>query len=313
MMIRYSSEKMLKSPYVSGLRLGFILVITLMIISSSIVLLVKPPMVAAVAATSPDDGNTLAPSTIGQDGSGFTTQAALGSVTARPTNNIVTTNSFYDIVFTTATAGAIKTIEVTFPAGTTIPSALVNEVEGIGPGSASKTGPTTITYTVANAVNVPAGTRIRLEITNINNPVNPSASYTVMVTTKNAANTPIDGPTPSTAFTMKQLGASIIAPGSITPTKPAESFMKRVTVEDDTAGHGVGWDPGGGIVDFLINEPAVGDPTISFVNVWVESLPGCQVSLAEGGVIFIQCIAGAPFEGATLNYVVENLPAHVIQ
>ena len=53
-----------------------------------------------------------APSTIGQAGNDgdFTTQAALGSLTARPTNNMVNTNSFYDVVFLTATAEAIKQV-----------------------------------------------------------------------------------------------------------------------------------------------------------------------------------------------------------
>ena len=43
-------------------------------------------------------------------------------VTARPTNNIVSTNSFYDVVFVTTTAGPIKRIQVTFPAGTIVPT-----------------------------------------------------------------------------------------------------------------------------------------------------------------------------------------------
>jgi hypothetical protein len=34
-----------------------------------------------------------------------TTQAALGGLTARPTNNIVNTNSFYDVVFVTTNPG----------------------------------------------------------------------------------------------------------------------------------------------------------------------------------------------------------------
>lgn len=128
-----------------------------------------------------------APSTIGQDGSDgdFTTQAALSSLTARLTNNIVNTNSFYDVVFLTATAGVIKFIQVTFPAGTTIGgSAFFSEAEEICPGTASKSGQT-ITYTVTNAANVPAGTKIRLEFANINNPLNPSANYKVTVTLNN--------------------------------------------------------------------------------------------------------------------------------
>ncbi len=61
------------------------------------------------------------PSVLNIDGSDFT-QAALNSLSARTTNNLVNTNSFYDIVFVTSTSGAIKTIQVTFPVGTTVPT-----------------------------------------------------------------------------------------------------------------------------------------------------------------------------------------------
>ena len=109
-------------------------------------------------------------------------QAALGSVSARPTNNIVNTKSFYDVVFVTGKAGVIKFIQVTFPAGTTLPtSASFNEAEGIGPGFVSDVTGQTITYTVNNAINVPVGYKIRLEFSNINNPLNPSANYKVTV------------------------------------------------------------------------------------------------------------------------------------
>jgi hypothetical protein len=97
--------------------------------------------------------------------------------------------------------GAIKGIQVTLPPGTTVPtSASFNEAEGIGPGSVSGQ---TITYTVTNAVTVPVGSKIRLEFSNINNPLSPSANYKVTVTTRNAANAIIDGPSQSTAYTIK--------------------------------------------------------------------------------------------------------------
>jgi hypothetical protein len=217
------------NPFGTYITLGLV---ALIVISSPVVMTVNPTLAKSSSSPTSDNGNTLAPSTIGQDGDDFTIQAPLSSVTARPTNNIVTTTSFYDIVFLTATAGAIKTIEVTFPAGTQMAATpLLNEVEGIGPGTPSRSGQTII-YTVANAVNVPAGTKIRLEIANINNPVNPSTSYTVMVTTKNAANTPIDGPTASTAYTIKQLGSSIIAPNSITTTRIADGAVTTPKIAD---------------------------------------------------------------------------------
>jgi prealbumin domain-containing protein len=160
----------------------------------------------------------------GKDGD-FITQAALGSLTARPTNNIVDTKSFYDVVFLTGLTGAIKTIQVTFPAGTVVPtSAFFNEAEGIGPGTVSKSGQT-ITYTVTNAVSIPAGTKIRLEFANINNPANPSTSYQVTVTTRNAANGIIDGPTQSTAYSIKQIGTSDIADNAVTTPKIADGSI----------------------------------------------------------------------------------------
>ena len=70
----------------------------------------------------------------------------------------------------------------------TVPTtAVFNEAEGIGPGFVSDVTGRTITYAVNNAVNVPVGTKIRLEFSNINNPLNPSTNYKVTVTTRNAA------------------------------------------------------------------------------------------------------------------------------
>jgi hypothetical protein len=202
------------------------------------------PASAAASPSYSTDGSPSAPSTIGQDGSDFTTQATLSSLTARPTNNIVNTNSFYDVVFLTATSGTIKTIHVTFPAGTTIPSgAFFNEAQKCVPGSdctemtgtvSRGVGPaqTTITYTVTNPVNVPAGTKIRLEFANINNPVSPGASYKVVVITTNPALVIIDGPTESTAYTIKQIGVNAIADGHITTSKIADGAVTTPKIAD---------------------------------------------------------------------------------
>jgi hypothetical protein len=271
-----------------------------MVVSSPILIFFNPVLVSAKSSNNIDtssqhsafplkDTSTplMSPTNVSPLDSDFATQAALSSLSARPTNNIVNTNSFYDVVFLTATAGAIKTIQVTFPAGTTIPNgAFFNEAEGIGPGTASKSGQT-ITYTVNNAVNVPAGTKIRLEFANINNPLSPSANYQVTVRTRNAANTPIDGPTPSTAYTMKQIGVNTIAniavttpkisDGAITSTKPAESFMKDVSVFDNPAGNAIGWDPDGIETSFEISEPEI----LSFGTLSIKGRHSCRGALAD--------------------------------
>jgi subtilisin len=251
--------------------------------------------------------------------------AVINFLTARPSNNIVNTNTFYDVVFLTATSGAIKTIEVTFPAGTTIPSgAFFNEAEKCVPGSdctivtgtASKSGQT-ITYTITNAVNVPAGTKIRLEFANINNPLHVSASYKVTVTTRDASNNIIDGPTQSNAYTIKQIGKNVIADGHITSTKPAESFMKKVILPDNAAGNTLGWNPDGSTTTFVISEPLAGDPSdfgsSAIINVddHVSTDPLCNAGQVFGGVISVVC-ATAPTDGSDLNYTIMNLPPNVV-
>ncbi len=198
-----------------------------------------------------------------------------------------------------------------------------NEAEGIGPGTVSKSGQT-LTYTVTNAVNVPAGTKIRLEFANINNPQNPSANYKVTVTTRNAANAIIDSPTQSSAYTIKQIGTNVIAnnaitnpklaDNSITLTKPNQNFMKRVTLTDNTAGNNAGWNPDGVKTQFTITETALSSDTSSFVSVFVENFvapfPNCGVVSINVPVFNIACNP-APVNMAQLNYMVENLPANV--
>ena len=155
-----------------------------------------------------------APSMIDQDvkEDDFTAQSALSLTRATQTNNIVSTMSYYDIMFRASTSGVIKTVEMDFPPGTYVGVALLVEAVGIGPGKISASGATAtgqkVTYTVDNAVNVPALTNIRIQLANINNPPAPSSSLTVSITTKNSAGNIIDGPTPTAAYTIKQIGTN---------------------------------------------------------------------------------------------------------
>jgi hypothetical protein len=103
----------------SRLRPSIGLTIVLMVISSPVVILPSSTSVAA----STESNNILAPSTLSQDGGGtgvtnegsdFTTQAALSSVTAKQSNNIVNTRSYYDSTFTTGSGGFIKDLVIDF-------------------------------------------------------------------------------------------------------------------------------------------------------------------------------------------------------
>ena len=60
-----------------------------------------------------------------------TTQAVLHSTQTYLTNNIVNTRTFYDVIFTTGSAGVVARIDVTFPSGTNIGKAQIIETSGI--------------------------------------------------------------------------------------------------------------------------------------------------------------------------------------
>jgi hypothetical protein len=269
-----------------------------------------PPSAAAGNVTA------YAPSTISQGGvtedKEFTIQAALSLARSTQTSNIVDSKSYYDIMFRTTTAGIIKTIEMDFPAGTNVGSSLLVEAVGIGPGTIGFSAGEIVTYTVTNPVNVPANTKIRIQLSNINNPPNPSTSLTVSITTRDSANVIIDGPTPTNAYNIKQIGTGQIADGavtnakiansavttgkigngeittpkiednavtspkiadgSVTSTKPAESFTKRVTLLDNAAGNAKGWNPDNFDKVFTIEEPQVSTENSAFFIIEVQAL-----------------------------------------
>lgn len=197
--------------------------LVVLIISSPSVIFINPVLPTASAAPLPTISTIpLAPSTIGQDGKegDFTTQAALSLARATQTSNIANNKPYYDISFKTSTTGIIKTIQMTFPPGTYAGTALLVEAVGIGPGTLITSGTTakgqTITYTITNAVNVPANTKIRIQLANVNNPPDPSSVLTVSITTIDPGNSIIDGPTATNSYNIKQIGTNDIADNSIT-------------------------------------------------------------------------------------------------
>jgi hypothetical protein len=128
-------------------------------------------------------------------------------------HNVVDNNAAYDIIFRTASAGAIKTVEMTFPEGTNIENATLLEVNGIGQGESSATGQTWI-YAISNPVNIPSDTSLRFEIWNIINPRVPG-NYTVEVTTKDSGGGTIDSAR-STPYQIKQIRGAQIMDNDIT-------------------------------------------------------------------------------------------------
>jgi len=186
--------------------------------------------------------------------------AALLGVRSQPTSNIVTTKASYEILFTTATTGTIKTVTIEFPTGFDVGSVSLIERNGIGAGVLSASG-TTLTYTVTSPVSIAAGIPIRFELSNIIHPGTPGA-YSISITTKTSLGTTIDGPTVGSSSVV-QIGTSAIANGAVTTQKLANgavgpdqlgfgavnelnvapSFIVSTFLNDDANGHARGWNP----------------------------------------------------------------------
>jgi hypothetical protein len=138
--------------------------------------------------------------------------AALSNLVSQPTNDIVTIKASYEILFTTATTGLIKTITIAFPSGFVLSPILI-ERSGIGAGTLSVTG-TTITYTVSGIPSIVLSkTPVRLELAQITQRSIPGP-YQITITTKGPSGAIIDGPTASGA-SLVQIGRDVIANGAV--------------------------------------------------------------------------------------------------
>lgn len=134
-----------------------------------------------------------------------------------PTNDIVNSRAWYQVIFTTGTTSPIKQVDVDFPSGTNIENAKLLDTGGLGPGIYTISGQT-ITYTLAPEVLVPTNTELRLHYDNILNPSLPDANLTVRITTKDSAGSVIDSGT-SLAYKIRQIGTEDISNKSITSEK----------------------------------------------------------------------------------------------
>jgi hypothetical protein len=236
--------------------------------------------------------------------------ASLTGVRVVPASNIVNERSTYDISFKTKTTGSIKTIVIDFPFSFTINIADLLERSGIGSGSLSASG-TELKYTINNAVSVPAGTPIRLEIGKII-ATTPSSGFTITIRTLNTADGTIDGPTNSGIFTVKSISGRDIADNSITGNDISSEFMIRKTLHDDAIGNAHGWNPDTGTRAFAISDSDIsGSSSSEFVSVMVRSgnPTFCAAASGDTGLFGVYCDS-PPGNSAELDYIITKLPAH---
>src|SRR4029453_2729868 len=134
-----------------------------------------------------------------------------------PTNDIVNSRAWYQVIFTTGTTAPIKQVDVDFPSATNIVNAKLLDTAGLGPGIYTISGQT-ITYTLAPEVLVPTNTELRLQFDSILNPSVPDPNLTVGITTKDSAGSVVDSGT-SLAYKIRQIGTEDISNKSITSEK----------------------------------------------------------------------------------------------
>ena len=164
---------------------------------------------------------------------------ALTNVFALPSNNLFKGTGFYNVGFTTATTGTIKTIEITFPAGFSAAGAKLIQSVGMGAGSISISGQV-VKYTITTAVSVTAPKAMMIMIGNVVNPA--VTSNQVSITTKTAAAAIIDGPTNSATFTLTRVTNSMVQSaialtGNVTidsPTFKVDSSHDRIGIGTTT-------------------------------------------------------------------------------
>jgi hypothetical protein len=232
----------------------------------------------------------------------------LTNVFALPADNLFSAKTYYTIAFTTATTGAIRDIEMTFPVGFNVASAKLLQVLSIGTGSLSVSGQV-VKYTVSSPVSIPASTAIKISIADITNAA--TTSNQVAVTTK-AVSGPnvviLDGPTNSATFTLIQVSNAVLASNAVTAPKIAANsvdntkiqdgqvtvadlaansvdaskirdgtigkaevstaFIKKVTIPDENTGNILGWNPDGRTSTFNIIDTEVRDGSVISVTMF---------------------------------------------
>jgi hypothetical protein len=118
-------------------------------------------------------------------------------------------------------------------------------------------------------------------------------------------------------YTIKKVGSSDLADGSVTSTKPAESFMKNVVIFDNDAGHAVGWNPDGVTTSFNISPaPGVTSGITEQIVPTGGVSPGplysnCGMTQSGSESFFLIC-EHPPANGIALRYLRVDIPTQIV-
>lgn len=138
-------------------------------------------------------------------------------------NQIGATGVSYSYAFTTATAGAIKTITFAVSGSGLAGTPTINRNYGIGAGTVARSGQT-ITYTVTSAVSVPAGIPIYLEFGGLTNS-STVGNYTTTITSQTSAPATIDtGTSPTESLAANNTAVTVSIAKSLSFTINSTAF-----------------------------------------------------------------------------------------
>jgi hypothetical protein len=213
-----------------------------------------------------------------------------------PTNDIVNSRAWYQVIFTTGTTAPIKQVEVDFPPGTNIENAKLIDTGGLGPGTFTISGQT-ITYTVAPEVLVPANTELRLQYDNILNPSIPDDNLTVRITTKDTAGSVIDSGT-SLAYKIRQIGTEDISNKSITREKIEPGAVAPVVTLRSS--------------DVISISPGQGRSAAAICNVGEVATGGGYITNSPKVIVTVSSLADEPRPSWAIRAVNTDTFAHNI-
>ena len=130
----------------------------------------------------------------------------------------------YTFEFTTATAGASKTVTATVPPGTTVGTIGVGQIWGLDAGGTPTLAGDTLTYTLGTAQTVAANVPLYIEFTGLTNTSTATDTATSTVSTNDATAVIDTATSPAVAFGAASTVATVQIPKSLTFTNDTPSF-----------------------------------------------------------------------------------------
>lgn len=160
----------------------------------------------------------------------FVWGGALINVADTPANFVVSTATTHTISFATATSDTIGKVTIAFNPGFTLSGVTLGMVTGLATGTLSVSADTII-YSITTPETVSATTSCTITLCNITNAAVCATTYTIIVSTRTAEDTIIDGPTTSNTFALLSNSLKITTLPQVLQTDQISSAIKVIACD----------------------------------------------------------------------------------